>query len=295
MKKISVVLPTYNGSEHIIQSIDSVLSQTYENFELIIVDDCSTDNTLDILREYEKADSRVKVIQNMQNQKLPKSLNIGFCAAEGEYWTWTSDDNYYKANAFECMANYLDEHMNVDMVYTNYTMIDDAGNDIQEINLVDVDQIAFGNNIGACFMYRKSIAQKVGEYDSSLFLAEDYDYWIRIYKEGNIHHINENLYNYRSHKNSLTASKHEQIYNQTYHLFEKHFLFLYSNIETVSERFRFLESLFLWGENLNQEEIKKTVLRIMPSYYRVKRREKMKLFFKKVLIKLNLMRSTMKS
>ena len=83
-KRISIVLPTYNGEKVIKKSIESVLSQTYVNWELIIVNDCSTDNTLSVIESYEQSDSRIRVYNNTTNQKLPRSLNIGFSHATGD-------------------------------------------------------------------------------------------------------------------------------------------------------------------------------------------------------------------
>ena len=104
MPKVSIVLPTYNGEEYIRQSIDSIRNQTFEDWELIIVNDYSTDGTSLIIREYEKKDSRIIVIENSENKKLPASLNIGFRSATGKYFTWTSDDNRYLPNALQCMV-----------------------------------------------------------------------------------------------------------------------------------------------------------------------------------------------
>ena len=103
-KLISIILPTYNGEKYIRESIDSILNQTYKNWELIIVNDCSTDQTPTIVDEYATKDSRIKIINNAMNLKLPKSLNIGFKEAKGEYYTWTSDDNIFKPTALEVMA-----------------------------------------------------------------------------------------------------------------------------------------------------------------------------------------------
>lgn len=96
MPKVSIVLPTFNGSKYIKQSVESVLSQTFTDFELIIVNDCSTDDTLSICNELKELDSRITIISNETNKKLPASLNIGFRRAVGEYFTWTSDDNLFK-------------------------------------------------------------------------------------------------------------------------------------------------------------------------------------------------------
>ncbi len=108
-KLVSVILPVYNGEDTIAESIDSVLAQTYQNLELVIVNDCSTDGTQAILKEYEAKDRRVRVIDNSVNLKLPRSLNVGFSDAKGEYLTWTSDDNLYHPSAIEEMAAVLDK------------------------------------------------------------------------------------------------------------------------------------------------------------------------------------------
>ncbi|HXL56803.1 MAG TPA: glycosyltransferase family 2 protein, partial [Chitinophagaceae bacterium] len=100
---ISIVLPTYNGSKYIRTSIESCLNQTFTDFELIIVNDCSTDNTASIIEEYAAKDSRIIIIHNAFNKKLPLSLNTGFDIAKGKYHTWTSDDNYFAPNALEIL------------------------------------------------------------------------------------------------------------------------------------------------------------------------------------------------
>ena len=109
-KKVSIVLPVYNGEQFLSLSIESVLSQTYQNWELIIVNDCSTDNSPAIMEKYVEKDPRIRIIHNAENQKLPESLNIGFRAARGDYFTWTSDDNMYKPDAIETMVSVLDTH-----------------------------------------------------------------------------------------------------------------------------------------------------------------------------------------
>ena len=99
--KISVILPSYNGERYLAQSIQSVIDQTETDWELIIVNDCSTDSTLEIATKFAKIDRRIKVISNEKNSKLPASLNEGFRRAKGKYLTWTSDDNYYKPDALK--------------------------------------------------------------------------------------------------------------------------------------------------------------------------------------------------
>src|SRR5688572_20908989 len=101
---VSIVLPTFNGSRYLAESIESCLAQTYRAWELIIVDDCSTDETPSIIKSFEARDSRIRSIRNQKNLKLPGSLNAGFAEAKGALFTWTSDDNLYRPNALEVMV-----------------------------------------------------------------------------------------------------------------------------------------------------------------------------------------------
>src|SRR5262245_61923913 len=93
---VSIVLPTYNGSRFLAESIQSCLDQTYPDFELIIVDDCSTDVTPAIIAEFSARDSRVHTVRHEKNKKLPGALNTGMALSRGRFLTWTSDDNLYR-------------------------------------------------------------------------------------------------------------------------------------------------------------------------------------------------------
>ena len=203
-KLVSIVLPTYNGSKYIRQSIDSCLNQTYKNLELIVVDDCSSDNTGDIVKSY--SDARVIYIRNEKNLKLPSSLNVGFKKSKGSYLTWTSDDNYYAPNAIEEMLSALEPNSKTGLVYANYYLINEAGEAVRQMKVARPAVLQRYNCIGACFLYRRAAYEKVGDYDPDFFLAEDYEYWLRIKKQFKIQKINKFLYYYRLHKNSLSST-----------------------------------------------------------------------------------------
>lgn len=219
MKKVSIILPTYNGEKFIKESIDSVLNQTYNNWELIIINDCSTDNTPNIINEYQTKDSRIRVISNEQNKKLPASLNIGFSYASGEYYTWTSDDNKYYPTAIEEMVDFLDKNPQTDLVSYNFNFVNEDGSyqNIYTNTTPPRNQLmlALHCNIGACFMYRKEIAQNIGEYDTKMFCAEDYEYWCRIALKGKISYQDKVLYDYRNNPQSLTATKLDIVKQRT--------------------------------------------------------------------------------
>lgn len=223
--KVSVILPVYNGEEYLAESIQSVLDQTYEDFELIIVNDGSTDKTLEIAKTFERKDKRIKII-NQENRKIPLSLNHGFNEASGEFFTWTSSDNIMEINFLETMVRELEDDPECAMVYANMKIINENGNllhghfwyeypsmsanvmlpdNTQELNILP------NNTIGAAFMYKKVAALGVLGYSKIRYGIEDYDYWMKINSLFKIKHINFQtpIYSYRMHKNSLTSRDFE--------------------------------------------------------------------------------------
>lgn len=241
MKLVSIILPTYNGAKFIKESIESVINQTYTNWELIIVNDCSTDDTAKIIEEYTQKDSRIKVITNKENKKLPASLNIGFEHASGDYYTWTSDDNAYKKDAIKYMSEFLDNNQEIDLISCNADFVDENGVFINEfITLVKNRcplQLAKQCNIGACFMYRKEIAEKAGEYNTEMFCAEDYDYWCKIALAGRIAYSDKNLYTYSLNRQSLTSTKQTTIKEKTLAVQQKYKKALIEKYKKINIKF----------------------------------------------------------
>lgn len=200
---ISIILPVYNGGHYLSMSIESCLNQTYENIELIIINDCSTDNSLEIANTFSKIDSRVKVYSNIENKKLPASLNIGHRIAKGDFITWTSDDNVFELNALEELLKTLVIN-EADVVYGDFSLIDQTGNLVGEVKLLGIENIIFSNCIGCCFLYKEEVFVRNGGFDESLFLVEDYDFWLRAIFHSRYFQVKKTLYNYRSHGESLT-------------------------------------------------------------------------------------------
>ncbi|MDL2264618.1 glycosyltransferase family 2 protein [Synergistaceae bacterium OttesenSCG-928-I11] len=218
MATVSIVLPTYNGERYIRTAIESIINQSFEDWELIIVNDGSTDCTEAIINEYKSQDDRIVIITNEVNKNLPASLNAGFSVSRGKYLTWTSDDNYYKKEALAFMVNFLDGNSDVDLVCCSHDILSDDHMLIENENDFSKNRqshLIFHCNIGACFLYTKSIAKKVGDYDVSMFCAEDYDYWLRIALEGKIVYVDRNLYTYCLNPSSLSATKREVIKKKT--------------------------------------------------------------------------------
>lgn len=292
-KKVSIILPVYNGAKCVSNSIDSVLNQTYTDFELIVVNDCSTDNTLEILNEYAAKDSRVKVFTNEENKKLPRTLNAGFSHASGDYLTWTSDDNMYRPEAIEKMVGFLDTNPECGLVYTDMTLLNELNNsEIKEELRVaaPVKDLRLRSVCGACFMYRSEVAKKAGEYNPDLFLAEDYEYWIRISEIAPIMALHEDLYIYRLRPESLSGSlKWERIKAQKLKAIELHFDYLYSLCENEEDRISFFDNYIKCCSEDNRKDNLKKVCAIMPEYKKIDRKNRINYckYKIKLLLKIN--------
>lgn len=202
---VSVVLPTFNGARFLAESLDSMLAQTYQTWELIIVDDASSDETPDIIARYMARDQRIRCVRHERNRRLPAALNTGFAAARGAYLTWTSDDNNYYPQALATMARVLDERSDADFVYASFDIVDANGASVGRHLAQPPDAFLRGETSNACFLYRRAVYEHLGAYAEDLFLAEDYEYWLRVLLGGHqMVALAEPLYAYRRHERSLT-------------------------------------------------------------------------------------------
>ena len=206
---ISIVLPVYNGETYLSESIDSIIAQTYQNWELIIVDDCSTDSSAQIAQEYVRKDPRIKYYRNEQNLRLPRNLNRGFSLTTGEYLTWTSDDNRYRPNALEVMYDALTHDPQAQFAFASCRIIDGEGRETEHISVgpFSYKRIVGIDSVGACFLYTRKVYETIGDYDHDFILAEDFDYWQRVFQHFKTVAIEEILYDYRLHDNSLTGDR----------------------------------------------------------------------------------------
>jgi glycosyltransferase involved in cell wall biosynthesis len=179
------------------------LNQTYKKIELIVVDDASTDETPQIIRSYQ--DERIKYVRHDKNKRLPHALNTGFAMAVGDYLTWTSDDNYYAEDAIESMIVALQTNKTIDFVYANYFIVNDNGEVLHSISVGPSKNLKEENCIGPCFLYRRKVYEVLAGYNPDEFLAEDYEYWIRVFKRFRMKRLDKFIYWHRLHPRSLTG------------------------------------------------------------------------------------------
>lgn len=284
MKKISIVLPVHNGEKYISQAIESVLQQSYENWELIIVNDCSIDGTSRIINDYEKKDTRIRVYNNDKNLKLPATLNVGFSYAKGDYFTWTSDDNILLPQFLEVLNRYLNDNEQVDFVYSDYIGIDSEGNELGVRHMLEPENMIYQNSVGASFLYRRKIYDEIGGYSPEWFLVEDYEYWLRVYKRYRMMHVEDILYQYRFHDQSLSKTRLESIIQQTFKMKLYHLPYIAQKIVNKEKRYLYFDEIV---KALGAEETLRKCLDIDSTYQihfiRYQKREHLKKMFPTVM------------
>lgn len=220
---ISIVLPVYNHAKYIESAVLSVLEMCSFDYELIIINDGSTDSTAEKLERF-KSYHQIKII-HQSNVGLALTLNRGFKEASCDLVTWTSADNIYSKDSLRLMAQYLMNNPSVDIVYSNVQLIDENGRPArnssyrkQDQSLIDSSVLLLpidtstlselnDNFINACFLMRRSICIQTGAHIKDKLGYEDYDFWLRASLLGRIAHIDteEPLYKYRIHTDSLTS------------------------------------------------------------------------------------------
>lgn len=208
MPKVTVYIPTHNYGRFLRQAIKSVIGQKFDGWELIVIDDGSTDNTSDILKEFE-ARPKIKIIR--QDKKgLTTTNNIAIRLSRGRYIMRLDADDYLDENALLVLSNILDTHSDVGLVYPDYYRIDEQGEIIDlerrkkigtEVTLLDLPAH------GACTMIRKSCLTELGGYDESLPCQDGYEIWLRFIKRYKPYNVNIPLFYYRQHDGSLTQNK----------------------------------------------------------------------------------------
>lgn len=214
--RISVLLPVYNAESFLRDAIDSVLSQTFSDFELLMLDDGSTDNSAAILREYEAKDPRVRVFFR-RNRGLAFTLNELIGMARGELLARMDDDDICLPSRFEKQIAFLDAHPDHVLVGGWIEQMNEAGQPIGTIRSPTAHEgIDEANSKGHCSvwhptaMMRKSSVLAIAGYDVNLENAEDIDLWLRLAEVGKLANLETAVLKYRLHGASMSAKNRDK-------------------------------------------------------------------------------------
>lgn len=208
---ISVIMPAYNAEKYIAKAIQSILDQTYTNYELIIIDDASTDNTWEIIQSFKRKDRRIVTLRNKINQKLGTSLNKCILKSKGKYIARMDADDWSFLNRLHIQYEYMESNPKVGMSGGAMMICDDKliVQGKREYKLVDGDIrkriFLYSPFSHPTVIFRKSILTKSGLYDKRYNPAEDYELYFRIGKFAEFGNLPQALIKYRVIQNSMTT------------------------------------------------------------------------------------------
>ena len=212
--KVTVLMSVYNGEKHLKEAIDSILTQTFTDFEFLIINDGSTDKTGETLRSYN--DPRIRIIENLQNIGLTKSLNKGLTLAKGEYIARQDADDISLQERLATQVNFLDNHPEIGLVGSWYIIIDRNGEELLKCTLpvenaeVRKRIMEFNPFAHGSVMLRKKCIEEVGPYDEKFSCAQDYELWFRILDRHQAANISAYLYKWRFNQDSIVARRYAE-------------------------------------------------------------------------------------
>lgn len=208
---VSVVMSVYNTEKYLEQSIESILNQSFIDFEFIIIEDCSTDSSLSILKNYAQKDSRIKLIQKSENKRMAgfiENLNIGLREARGKYIARMDADDLSHPTRFEKQVKFLDENPDIFMVGSAVNFIDENNQFIRKLESLENHREIIERMPKHISMYHPAIMFRNNEqtqYHEKMFYCEDYDLYLRLINQGKkFYNFTESLLDYRILNNSIS-------------------------------------------------------------------------------------------
>ena len=207
--KVSIIIPMYNAEKYISQTVKSVIAQTYKNWELLIINDNSKDDSYKIVRELSEKDDRIKIINSEKNIGVVNGRNKLITIADGQYIAFLDADDYWTENKLERQIAFMKEK-NATISCTEYTRISEEGKPINEIKIKEeilYNDLLKNNYLGCLTVILDS--EKLGKrFFKQRNKNEDYVLWLEIIKEtGKIYGLKENLAFYRVLNNSRSSNK----------------------------------------------------------------------------------------
>lgn len=222
-KLVSIILPTYNGAQWIKRSIESVISQSYKDWELIVVDDGSTDNTAVIVANMAQNDSRIRYIKNDVNSGIQKTLNHGLKEARGEYIARIDDDDYWvDTDKLQKQVEFLDTNTDHVLVGTGVIIVDEGDNELFRylvpITNEAIQKRLLGKNcfVHSSVMFRKVSVMQFGGYSENVAEKhfEDYDLWLKLGTIGKLANLPTYSVRYTMRNSSLSAVNRVEIFHK---------------------------------------------------------------------------------
>ena len=208
MAKISVYIPTYNYGQFIEQAVESVLKQTLKDWELIVINDGSTDDTSDILKKY-AGNEKIRIL-DQENKGLTVTNNIALRLSQGKYIIRLDGDDFMDENLLLVLSNVLDTKPEIGLVYPDYYHVSEDGEVLEIVRRKKIGEEARLLDLpahGACTMFRRDLLLELGGYYEDFSCQDGYELWLRFIQKYKPFNVNLPLFYYRQHLSSLTQDK----------------------------------------------------------------------------------------
>lgn len=253
MPKVSVIMPVYNGEKYLAEAIESILGQSFRDFEFIIIDDASRDDSYKILEEYKEKDYRIILLKNEKNLGLTKSLNIAIQKAKGDYIARMDADDISLENRFAEQVDFLENNNDIDLVGGDVDFIDNIN--LKHKIIFDknkIKKVFYHHNpiIHPTWMFRKNVLEKVS-YDEKILYAQDYKFLADLLKNNfTFTNLDEKILNFRLGADSI--SQKNNVLQRYYSLEVRKFLFknkLYPKYKKIFLSGQYLKYYYLVFKN----------------------------------------------
>lgn len=209
---ISIIMPTYNRESFLPVAIESVIAQSYKEFELIVVDDGSTDNSRELINTYAETDSRIKYLYQ-ENQRQSVARNYALSIARGEFICFLDSDNYWPVDKLEKSIQAFKQYPEADIIYGDCITIDEHGNELHRHNMRRysgrVAALLLKDNFVSMntTMTRRKCFDEMGGMSGKRRVADDYDLWLKFSARFYFQYIPEFLAYYRVMENQISSNK----------------------------------------------------------------------------------------
>lgn len=208
LPKVSIVTPSFNQEKYIAETIESVISQDYPDLEYIIIDGASTDNSVEIIKDYADKYPFIKWVSE-KDRGQSHAINKGFKMCVGEIVAWLNSDDTYEPGAIHAQARFLADNPDIDLVYGDAGITDEAGNLKEMFPYAEEFDLQRLININAMIMqpsafWRRSLFEKIGYLDESLCFTMDWDFWIRAGKAARLKYNPRHIANTREYTTTKT-------------------------------------------------------------------------------------------
>ena len=205
-------MPVYDGQSYLREAVESILNQTFTDFELILIDDGSTDSTGEMLGEYATRDARILLTRNQKNIGLTRSLNQGIAISRGEYIARMDADDVSRTDRLSRQLQFLEVHPEVGVLGCGFQLMDDSGKVPPKIGKVPTEHavikwhLCFENPIvHPTVMMRRDVVKRAGGYDEEMVTSQDYDLWQRLSGVTQLSNLPDGLLCLRKHERNVSA------------------------------------------------------------------------------------------